>query len=175
MNRLVAHTGGRVARRHRSNSVLDTAEAQFRPGQLDALAIDEKKRDDVVNNILGFETFELNVPLVAQAVLSKARSPGEVLQIALDVRDSKPAERFREFAFTVDKAIAGGIRREVEQAIRELQSIGLNLAAIMKVSGDEYSPQPQQSIRYGSPLLANVLELAAAPVRGWWTECGLGS
>lgn len=131
---------------------------------LDALAADQEKRDEAVNQLLGIASFQVRLPPVAQAVLTRAKNAEEILRIALEIRASKQAERFRAFCKTVDQAIARGNRLEVEQAIRELQAFGLDLAKT-QLEDTPTLQGPQELISYGSTLLTTILETAKHPVR----------
>jgi hypothetical protein len=129
-----------------------------------ALGAEEEARDDVVNQLLGTEVFRVAIPLVAQAVLSRAKSVADVLKITLEMRNSVEAQRFRAFSHSVDEAIAKGDRREVEAAIRQLQAFGVDLRrATGAVDTDQ---RAQEIVIHGSTLLTNIVEAAKRPVRG---------
>jgi hypothetical protein len=141
---------------------------------LDALAAEEEKRDEAVNQLLGVASFQVSLPLVAQAVLTRAKNAEEILKVALEMRASKQAERFRAFCKTVDQAIARGNRLEVEQAIRELQEFGLDLARA-QFKDTPTLQGPQELISYGSTLLTTILETAKHPVRSLRGRLGFHS
>jgi hypothetical protein len=74
------------------------------------LVADEQRRDTVINEVLGYEAFNLHTPLITKAILNKASSVNDILNIALDVRESKSARHFRKFCATVDHAVVEGNR-----------------------------------------------------------------
>src|SRR3712207_5200704 len=96
---------------------------------MNTLEIDEQKRDAVINDILGYEAFRIETPPIVKAVLQNAESKEEILKIALDIRESKAACRFRQFCSSVEQAITEGKRKETEKALSELSAYGLQIAA----------------------------------------------
>jgi hypothetical protein len=123
---------------------------------LEALTDEERRQDDIVNNILGYQSFVVDVPLVAQAVLQQAQDLADVVKITLQVRESKEAKEFRKFCLTVDEAIAKGTRSEVEEALRELSRFGLDLATAVQPDQPRSAQGRQELISFGSPLLSLV-------------------
>ncbi len=129
-----------------------------------ALGAEEHERDEVMNQLLGTDTFRVEIPLVAQAVLSRAKGLPDVLKITLEMRNSAEAQRFRAFSQTIDDAVARGDRREVEEAIMQLQAFGLDLRRAAGAEGTDQ--RPQEFVTHGSTLLTNIIEAARRPVRG---------
>lgn len=127
---------------------------------------DEIRRDEVLNNALGFDAFKMTTPLVASAVLQKARGLEEVLPIALEVRSSRRATDFRRYCAEVDQAIQRGDRKRVEEAFRDLAAMGIEV-----VQGIETPKSPSAPVQtakelasYGSPLIKVIWPLLANPV-----------
>ena len=133
----------------------------------------ERDRDQQINEVLAYEAFEVRIPLVLKHVLSRAGKPGEVLPITLDIRDSRPARRYREYCSRVDAAIAGGKRDDVARACAELTSYGVRLEAELAARHPTMEPAAQTAkdlVSIGSPLLGALipgLTFAAGQASNW--------
>lgn len=137
----------------------------FAESVIAAVTIDEKERDKIVNEILGYEAFEVKCPLVAKAVLEKAESFEDILKVALDLRNSRAARRFRKFSTTVDEAIRAGKRNEVEKALEELSSLGIKVLLDMKKQNANAPMQvTEELVKHGSPLLRALWPLLRFPI-----------
>jgi hypothetical protein len=93
-------------------------------------------------------------------VLSRASKPSEVLEIALDTRDSRAARRFRAYGARVDAAIAAGNREDVVRACAELSSYGVRLAAELpssRATRDQAVDAAKELVSIASPLLGAVI------------------
>lgn len=133
----------------------------------------ERDRDQQINELLAYEAFEVRIPLVLKHVLSRAGKPGEVLPITLDIRDSRPARRYREYCSRVDAAIAEGKRDDVARACAELSSYGVRLEAELAAGHPTMEPAVQTAkdlVSIGSPLLGALipgLTFAAGQASNW--------
>ena len=133
----------------------------------------ESARDDELNQVLGYEAFKVRIPLVLKYVLSRAGRPADVLEIALETRDSRPARRFRKHCARVDAAIAEGDRDQVARACAELSAYGIRFENEL---GDKSSARDQtvgaakELVSIGSPLLGAFVPgaaLATGLAGGW--------
>jgi hypothetical protein len=125
----------------------------------------EARRDEVINQAMRFEAFPLAMPLVANAVLQRAKTRRECLTIALEVRASAQARRFRRYCRVVDEAIHDGDRRRVERAIAELGRYGVRLS--QSISGDSTkidSTAVKELVTFASPLAAALVSVFRMPV-----------
>jgi hypothetical protein len=125
----------------------------------------ERDHDELINGALQFEAFRVPVPLVANAVLRRAERRDQLLDIAMDIRESREARRFRRYASSVDAAISEGDRERVEKSIRDLERWGLRLAESLASSTQEFDVQAYREIvAFGSPLAAALLSVATVPI-----------
>jgi hypothetical protein len=111
-----------------------------------------------MNQMLGFQAFKVRTPLLLHAIASKARDRDDLVRIALDLRVSRPARRFREYCTSIDEAIAAGDLTGMEGAITELSKIGIRLSDV--VSGESTSDQRLNGfleIAHSAPPLARSL------------------
>ncbi|WP_433381266.1 hypothetical protein ACQPZX_16785 [Actinoplanes sp. CA-142083] len=126
----------------------------------------EARRDEAVNAALRFEAFPVALPLVANAILQRARSRRECIAIALEVRASRQAIQFRQYCKVVDRAILDGDRRRIERSIAELQRYGVRLSDSIGVgpAGSEQAAV-KELVTYASPLAGAMLSVFRAPLQ----------
>lgn len=137
----------------------------FADSVISATTLHEKERDKIVNEILGYDAFEIKCPLVVKAVLEKAESFEDILKVALDLRKSKEAKNFRLFSATVDEAIDKGKRDEVERALDELSFLGIKVLQEIKVDNTNAPLQvTEEIVKYGSPLIYTLWPLLRFPI-----------
>ncbi|MFJ6121706.1 hypothetical protein [Streptomyces sp. NPDC092129] len=133
----------------------------------------ERDRDKQINELLTYEAFEVRIPLVLKHVLSRAGKPSEVLPITLEIRDSRPARRYREYCSRVDAAIAEGNRDDVARACAELSSYGVRFEGELVGRHPTMESAVQTAkdlVSIGSPLLGALipgLTFAAGQVGNW--------
>jgi hypothetical protein len=101
--------------------------SRFSTTVVKALEERESHRTQRLDRLLGIHAFSARIPLVFRHVLRKASSAEELLEAAMDVRDSAHAQRFRRFCSQVDEAVAEGDVDLVERALRDLTAAGLRL------------------------------------------------
>ncbi|MEV6636194.1 hypothetical protein AB0M54_36130 [Actinoplanes sp. NPDC051470] len=122
----------------------------------------ERARDEDLNRALRFEAMPSPLPMVADAIIQRAGSRDECLTIALEVRQSRQARRFREFCGTVELAIHEGDRPRVEKALADLRRYGLRLTGTV---GPATDPAPaRELISYASPLAGALFAVLRTPV-----------
>lgn len=134
------------------------------------VGVAEYARDGQVNELLGYEAFQVRIPLVLKYVLSRASRPSEILEITLETRSSKPARRFREHCAHVDAAIAGGKRDDVARAFAELSSYGVRMEKDLserQTTASEVTGTVKELISIKSPLAAALVTAAARQASRW--------
>lgn len=125
----------------------------------------ENRRDHDINTALRFEAFPLSLPLVANAVLTRATTRRECITIALDIRESTQARRFRRFCAEVDEALLNGDRPTVERALKELRRYGISLSdSITGGTTKDAETGVKELVTYASPLAGALFSAFRAPV-----------
>jgi hypothetical protein len=123
----------------------------FRASVLRELERQEQARDAAVNEALRFEALPLSLPLIANAVIQRAGTRPDCLRIALDVRESRQARRFRAFCRTVETAVGEGDRPGLERALADLRRYGIALTESVGAPGPA-AELPTELLSYASPL-----------------------
>jgi hypothetical protein len=125
----------------------------------------EGRRDEEINRALDYEAFPVAMPLVANAILQRATTRRECVTIALDVRESRQARRFRQYCRTVDDAIRDGDRRRVERAVTELGRYGVKLTESIapNSSPGAYVGPAKELATFVSPLAAALVAAFGIP------------
>jgi chloramphenicol 3-O-phosphotransferase len=113
----------------------------------DALEKQNREKRAALNAALGYKAFQMPAPPVAEYILKKAERIEDVLTIALDLRESKAARKFRLYCQDVDAAIGDGDVRKVENALAAVSAQGVKLIGSRDTSAKK-------------PLLDVVKELA---------------
>lgn len=135
---------------------------------------EEAAKDAAVNADLGYEAFSVPVPIVAHAVLSKVQRRDQILDAAVDLRESKAAIRFRRYCANVDEALAAGDRTKVELALQDLAKAGVAFGDAVTVeseSGAWDATSAKELVALKSPLaaaLVGALRYPADRVVGAW-------
>ncbi|MES9604648.1 hypothetical protein [Actinomadura sp. NPDC000929] len=133
----------------------------------------EAETDHQINQVLGYEAFKIRIPLVLRYVLSRASRPAEVLEITLEIRDSRQARRFREYCARVDAAIAEGKRADVVRACKELSAYGVRFESELagsRPNRDQMVGAAKDLVSIGSPVIGALIPgaaIAGSLVGGW--------
>jgi hypothetical protein len=124
----------------------------------------EAERDREINRLLGGDVFTVPLPLVANAVLARATTRRECLTVALELRKSSAATKFRRLCANVDHAIKEGDRRRVERAINDLARAGVRLSEAVSPGEVKHELSPKELFTFTSPVLRLLLAYADIPI-----------
>jgi hypothetical protein len=134
---------------------------------MSAVGNDEARRDEIVNNAFGFDAFSVSTPIVALAVLHKSSRVEDIMPVALEMRSQRSVQDFRAYCHTVDTAIRAGDRSAVEDALRDLSALGVQMAK--DIEGQDATDSAMTSIKelasYGSRIVKALWPLLAEPAQ----------
>lgn len=134
----------------RASILSNTLQHEFHRREFDAagIAMDllEKSREEVAKQyfekLLELNLVETRMPCVLAAILKEARSPSDVLPIALQIRESKEAKAFRTWSADFSGAIQKGdlvqigvFHKEVEEVVKDVNKmLGITNEDSLKVT-----------------------------------------
>lgn len=131
-----------------------------------ALEQRDDELDRQINTALQVEAFQVTMPMVANAVMARAKNRRECLDIAADMRDSANARRFRKFAASVDEASVSGDRVRVEKALAELSRYGLRMMEDASPKANSTSLMAVKNlVGHFSPIAATIIPLIDQPLQ----------
>jgi hypothetical protein len=131
---------------------------------MEALAEDQAARDEAANETLGYAAFHVPLPSIAHLVMSRASCREEIFDIAIDVRESLAATRFRAYCHNVDATIAAGDREGTSRALADLAQWGLKANAELAMEKFDLSAGKDLLSIY-SPLAGALVGVLGYPLK----------
>jgi hypothetical protein len=83
--------------------------------------ISENARRTILSRYGAFNSVDSDLPLVLAVVLSGARTPADVIPLALNLRNTRAAKRYRDWTTKLVSAVRKGSTEEQIKAARELE------------------------------------------------------
>jgi hypothetical protein len=94
-----------------------------------------------LNGELHSHSLRAEFPLIASYVAGQATNRSDLMRVALEVRNSPAARRFRQWVIQVQSAINEQARlRVVGEAARELEDLSRDLRRELRIKGDPRTP-----------------------------------
>lgn len=118
----------------------DLRSQQFCAADL-AISLMEKSREEVANEyfnkMLEFNVIETHLPCVLSAVLKEANSPGDVILIARQIRDSNESKAFRAWSRDFSVTIQEGDLARIGKFSKELDGVIEGINKYLGLGSDE--------------------------------------
>jgi hypothetical protein len=122
----------------------------FRVWALDETAIAREKHIKAIENFVPPLTIEVKVPLLFSEVLKRSKKRSQIIDTAIELRNSPYARSFRSWGSKIEDAISKGEVLEISKAVAAIQELKTTLEASRE------SKREKRKITIGFPVSVSI-------------------